>query len=329
MRERPSAAVSAAIGALVLFAVTGEARAHGADPAGVHLREAAGGAVTVRILGPGAAGAAIEAILPPGCLLLETARDTSSRDRSTVESRWQCDGPLAGRSLRITGLGAAGVPAVVRAELADGRVYREVATEGSPVVDIPLRAPWQRALLSYGKLGVSHLATGPDHLLFIAGLVLAARRLGRSLRALTAFTLGHSATLCAAALGFFSFPAPLAEVGIAASLCWMAASVARADPPPKGLSLTAFFMGLLHGLGFASALASAGLPQGDVAPALFGFNMGIEAGQAAVVCAMWLVRAAAVRLGVEGRPRGRVWAGHALGAVAAMWCIERVATLLS
>lgn len=316
MSARGAAACSL-LAACALLASDRPARAHAADPIGVTLREGAGGAVRVEVRSGSAAARAwpIDVVPPPGCALAEPAR-------------WACDGPLSGRSFRIDRLAEAGAPVVVRVELADGRTCLDVATPDHPVITIPERSPWRATLRAYLGLGVRHLAAGLDHLLFIAGLFLVARKLGRTVRALTAFTLGHSVTLCASVLGWLSFPAKLGELAIAASLVLLAVRVVRPARAARALSLVSFAMGLVHGLGFAAALSETGLRDVDVPVALLGFNLGIEAAQLALVVALvaawWIARG----LGLAERPRHRSFLGHALGATAAMWCIERLFALV-
>jgi hypothetical protein len=236
---------------------------------------------------------------------------------------------LPGRSFRIDGLAGAGAPVIVRVELADGRTCLDVATPDHPVIAIPLRSPRWATLRAYLGLGARHLAAGLDHLLFITGLLLVARGLGRTVRALTAFTLGHSVTLCASALGWLTFPARLGEQLTAASLVDHAVRVVRPARASRALALVCFAMGLVHGLGFAAALSETGLRDVDVPVALFGFNLGIEVTQIALVIALVTLAALARKLGLSERPRHRSFLGHALGATAAMWCIERLFALVA
>jgi len=178
------------------------------------------------------------------------------------------------------------------------------------------------------ELGVTIAGDRLDHLLFELGLVLLVSGGRRLLAAVTGFTLGHSATLSLAALGLVRVPQGLVEVGIAASLFWLATRLAREQPAgerlPDPWRMPALF-GLLHGLGFAGALAQAGLPDGEIPLALFAFNLGIEFGQLALVAALLALRAAL-------RPwsaRTPAWLArapaYAIGTTAAALVFERVA----
>ena len=146
-------------------------------------------------------------------------------------------------------------------------------------------------LRAYVGLGVEHILFGIDHLLFVLCLLLLVRRLRQLLATITAFTLAHSITLAAATLGFIRVPTAPVEATIALSIVFLASELVR-DEGRRGVVaryypwLVAFSFGLLHGLGFAGALAEVGLPQGEIPLALFAFNVGVELGQLAFVTAV-------------------------------------------
>lgn len=133
-------------------------------------------------------------------------------------------------------------------------------------------------------LGIEHILTGYDHLLFLAALLLCSPGLGSLLKIVTAFTLAHSVTLTAAALGWVVLPGRLVESAIALSIAFVAAENlwmrGRADARRW---LIALGFGLVHGFGFAAMLQELGLPADGVAWPLLLFNLGVEAGQAAAV----------------------------------------------
>jgi hypothetical protein len=175
---------------------------------------------------------------------------------------------------------------------------------------------------SFVVLGVEHILTGYDHLLFLAALLLRGGRLGSLLKIITAFTVAHSLTLALAVSGLVVLPGRLIEPLIAASIVWVAAEnlLVRKGPPHRWR--VAFVFGLVHGFGFASILAPLSLPAGGLAWALFGFNLGVEAGQALVVVALLPVLA-----WMRGKPWERVVVSTASIAVAVMglvWLVERL-----
>ncbi len=140
----------------------------------------------------------------------------------------------------------------------------------------------------YAVLGVEHILTGYDHLAFLlALLVLAATRprregIAQVLAVVTAFTVAHSITLALAVTGVVRLPSRVVESAIAASIAWVALeNVLR--PTVRARWPVTFAFGLVHGLGFASALAETGLPSRGTALALVSFNVGVEVGQLAVV----------------------------------------------
>ena len=186
--------------------------------------------------------------------------------------------------------------AVVRVVFADGRVAEGIIARDRPTFVVPdAPRPWD-ILAAYVRLGVGHILAGPDHLLFVFGLVLLAGATRRLLATVTAFTLGHSVTLTAAALGLVAVPVDPIEVAIAASVFVLAVELARDPGRASAIRrrpwVMAFAFGLLHGFGFAGALAEAGLPGDEIPLALLGFNLGIEAGQVAFVACVLAAGAA-------------------------------------
>jgi hypothetical protein len=192
--------------------------------------------------------------------------------------------------------------------------------------------------LDYGQEGVWHIWVGYDHILFLLSLLLPAVLLWQAprwqpvasfraawvdvLKIVTAFTVAHSITLSLATLGVVSLPSRLVEASIAASV--VLAALNNVWPLFHGRRwMVAFCFGLIHGFGFASVLVDLGLPQGTLALALVGFNLGVETGQLAIVAvflplAFWLRRTAFYR-------RGVLVAGSLLIAlIAGTWLAERV-----
>lgn len=195
---------------------------------------------------------------------------------------------------------------------------------------------WQQ-LLDYGREGVWHIWIGFDHILFLLSLLLpavgfwAARRwapvqhFGQAfwdvLRIVTAFTVAHSITLSLAALGLISLPSRLVESCIAASV--VLAALNNVWPLfHERRWMVAFGFGLIHGFGFASVLADLGLPQGALALALLGFNLGVEVGQLAIVAA-FLPVAYALRRTLFYRRAVLLGGSLLIAAVAAAWFAER------
>jgi hydrogenase/urease accessory protein HupE len=180
-----------------------------------------------------------------------------------------------------------------------------VLTRESPEAEVDLGVAAPTGRLAFVRMGLEHILSGWDHLLFLAALLLRGGTLLTLLKIITAFTLAHSVTLVLATLGLVSVPARLVEPAVAASIVWVALENFRARETPSHRWVVSFVFGLVHGLAFATALQELSLPPGRLAWALVGFNVGVEAGQAlALVVAfpvlLWLRRAswgaAAVRV---------------------------------
>jgi hypothetical protein len=328
------------------------AAAHNLAPAYLELRELASGEVAVTWKQ--------SAVIPRGVRLeprlpCPDAGEPAARvDDEAVVLAWRiaCGGALVGREIAVDGLAGSGVDTVVRIALADGREVRAILSERTPVLVVPARESRARVFASYARLGAQHLASGLDHVLFVAGLALLLGATRRLVVAITAFTLGHSATLALAALGVVAPPQALVELAIAATIVALGVALARAgnkgvrplgfrrsEPPPaSGIArrpaLLPFAFGLLHGLGFAGALAELGLPQHAIPRALFAFNLGIEAGQLIVVALLFVAlivlrRAFATRAESPRVQRlARELPATAIGALGVFLCLDRAAALL-
>lgn len=143
--------------------------------------------------------------------------------------------------------------------------------------------PAATSTASFFSLGVEHIATGYDHLLFLLALILCGGNLKSLIKIITAFTLAHSITLGAAALGWISLPSALVEAVIALSIAYVAFENLF---PRYALSrrwTISFLFGLVHGFGFSSVLQDIGLPTDNLLWALLNFNLGVEAGQLVAV----------------------------------------------
>ena len=183
--------------------------------------------------------------------------------------------------------------------------------------------------LDYGREGVWHIWIGFDHVLFLLSLLLPAVLLAPRfapafwdvLRVVTAFTVAHSITLALAALSVISLPSRLVESAIALSV--ILAALNNVWPVvQRGRWLVAFFFGLIHGFGFASVLSELGLPQDTLLLALVGFNLGVEAGQLAIV-AVFLPLAFLLRDTWAYRRVVAVGGSAAIALIAAGWLVER------
>jgi hydrogenase/urease accessory protein HupE len=175
--------------------------------------------------------------------------------------------------------------------------------------------------------GIEHIIIGPDHVLFLVGLLLLGGSLGRLAAIVTAFTIGHSVTLSLAALDIVTPPARLIEPAIALSIVFVGADnllVRKATAPRDIRAFVAGVFGLVHGFGFASVLKEFGLPASALGWSLFSFNLGVEIGQLAIVAAVASI------LTTIRRRNAMLWerlavAGSVLVILAGgYWFVERV-----
>jgi hydrogenase/urease accessory protein HupE len=304
---------------------------HPLDPALLELREQHAAPTEVRFRAP--LPSSLRPLLPERCVPLSAPVITTTM-RSALQ-RWQVDcgaDSLVGERIGVEGLRVRQTDAVVRIALRGGGLAQAVLRPDEPFITIPQRAGVGAVLRDYLRLGLTHILTGPDHLLFVLGLVLLVPNRRRLLWTITAFTLGHSATLSLAVLGFVHVPPAPIEVLIAVSIVVVAVELRRAvsghardGAMPVGMALS---FGFLHGLGFAGALAQVELPEGEIPPALFAFNIGIEVGQLLCVAVALAAIAALHVLPVPWPAAVRFVPAYAIGSLAAFWVLERLAAIL-
>lgn len=296
--------------ALLLFARAGWC--HDATPGSLGLEETAPGRFLVRWSAPVMArgeAARVDPEFPEHCALLEGTIDCGSAGLT---------------SLDFAGLEGSLHRVVVRVVWQGGREQTAVASWERPRLEFHDGTNTAQTIREFAKLGVEHILGGVDHLLFVLALVLLVRDGKRLFATVTAFTVAHSITLAASVLGFARAPAAPVEAVIALSILLVAVECAKpGDSWSRRVPwAVAFGFGLLHGFGFAGALAEVGLPPHQVSLALGAFNGGVELGQLLVVAPAWF----ALRfLGRSPRAAAaeRVLV-YAIGAAAACWSIERV-----
>ncbi len=196
---------------------------------------------------------------------------------------------LAGETIDIDGLANSTATTLVRIQQDEGGTILKVLTAPKSSFRVPAVPTHWDTFIDYGALGLHHLLIGMDHVLLIISLTLLVGIHRYLLVVITSFTIGHSATLSAALLGYVHFPQNLAEILIALTLVITFGQLLASERhtfTKNSITLLAGGVGLLHGLGFAGALRETGLPANDIPIALLGFNLGIEVGQLALVCLM-------------------------------------------
>jgi hydrogenase/urease accessory protein HupE len=317
--------------ALVLLAA-GAAHADVFRPAYLEIRPA--GAETYELLWkvPAVGGdrrLALYVRLPPGASDVTEPSEAFVGAAHIERRRIHQPGGLEGQTIGIDGLAGSGAEVLARIVRTDGtaQVIRLMPSRTSFVVQAA--AGKLEVARTYVLLGIEHILLGVDHLLFVLALLIIVRGGKRILVTVTAFTVAHSITLVAATLGWLAMPGPPVEATIALSIAFLAREIAMSWRGHASLTermpwLVAFVFGLLHGLGFAGALAQIGLPPNSIPVALLCFNVGVEVGQLLFVGVMlglaWSARAWLTRW----RPTMRWVPPYAIGGVASFWIIERV-----
>lgn len=240
-----------------------------------------------------------------------------------------CSASLAGQKIGLRGLDATFTDALVRIAPLGRPVQAARLTPTEPLAEVATRPAPAQVAETYFVLGVEHILAGYDHLLFVVSLVLLIVGGWQVAKAVTAFTVAHSITLIATSLHLISAPRQPVEICIALSIVFLAAEIVKTKPDEPRLSqripwAVAFAFGLLHGFGFAGALAEIGLPEGEVPMALLTFNLGVEAGQLVIVGAGLLFLALMRRFIPAKLPKARVSLSYGIGSIAAFWLIERL-----
>lgn len=319
---------------LLVWSCAGLAGAHEARPAYLEINETASARYDVIWRTPVLSGMHLPVVLK----LPDAARNVINSAKheladSLVERRViEIPGGLADQRVEFPGLQGTITDILVRVQLRDGTQTTTLVRPSQPWVEIAARTGPFAVADAYLLHGIAHILFGYDHLLFVLALLLIVRNLRVLVWTITAFTLAHSITLALATLGYVHVPGPPVEATIALSILLLACEIVRIRRGQPSLTrrwpwVVAFTFGLLHGFGFAGALAEIGLPKSDIPLALFAFNVGVELGQlvfiAGVLGAMALARRVPLPTVILRHAYPAVTFG--IGTLAAFWFIERVA----
>ncbi len=280
-------------------------------------------------------GSDLQPDIPQRCT--QVREMTAREEGDSLYREWAIDcgdTGIVGAAVGFSGLGPAKIDGLVRVQLANGHTVRGVVRPTAPTLTITKAQGRFDVFVSYVRLGFEHILSGLDHLLFVFGLLLLVDNRRLLIQTITSFTFGHSVTLSLAALGVVSYPTRPIELVIALSVFFLAVELSRGGKGRHSMMrrwpwAVAMGFGLLHGLGFAGALAQVGLPAHEIPLALFSFNVGIELGQLLFVAVVFVARALSRPL-TNNLPR---WAEmiplYVMGSLAAFWCFERLAEVLA
>ena len=298
--------------ALAILVVSITAEAHGVRSAFLNVTAQDANHAVVVLNSP-TPSSGIEFAVPPNCTL-------------TDGNLLACPNGIRGTALGVRGMGPIISETSVVVSLEDGTTLSHLLTPSSPSWTIPSSESAWAVSRQYVRIGIEHILGGADHVLFLLGLVLVVRRVRSVLIAETAFTISHTISFSATALGIVRLPSIAAEACIALSLVLVALDIgrpqARLHRKPLAAAGIAFAFGLVHGLGFAGALREVGLPENAILPALAGFAGGIEIGQISFLAAVLAI----VHFVSKTRMR-RVFdlsAAYAIGAVGCFWLFQRL-----
>jgi len=240
--------------------------------------------------------------------------------------------------ITITNLGVNMSAVLLKIIPMNGPARSYTITTTSPVVSIlaagtPTLQSWIELARTYVNYGIDHILLGADHLLFVLVLIWIVRGGWRLAKTITAFTLGHSVSLAAAAFGLIGIPERPLNACIALSIVFVGVEIVKQQRGEVGLTArypwaVAGAFGLVHGIGFASALAGLGLEHRLLPGALLFFNIGVEIGQLAFVLLVLALMWAHRRLNAVLPRWGELLPAYALGSVAMFWFIGRLVRVL-
>ena len=231
----------------------------------------------------------------------------------------QCSDSIKGKDIFIKGLSILN-DALVTIKFLDGERYEGLIS----VKDSKLTIPQELQVFptGYFMLGVEHLIGGPDHLLFVFGLLFIVFGWQNLIKTITAFTLAHSITLGLSVLEIVSLPSVTIEALIALTIIYLALEIKDERNNKSTPWLMAFGFGLLHGFGFAGALSEIGIANEQLLLSLLFFNIGIEIGQLIMIplflISIWLLQKVKFNFSVTKL------SSYAIGGMGSFWLIERV-----
>jgi len=323
----------------LLFTLVSGLSAHEVRPAYLELRQTGPETYDAlwKVPGHGDLRLGLYVELPATCTNVAEPRGTVANNAYTERWTVNCPGGLSGGKIQIAGLSATAVDVLVRLERLDGTTQVTRLTPSSPSFVVATAADAVGVARTYTVLGIEHILSGIDHLLFVLALIIITRGGWKLVKTVTAFTVSHSITLTLATLGYVHIPQRPVEAVIALSIVFVAAEILRGRQGHVGITarapwIVALIFGLMHGLGFASGLKDAGLPDGHIPTALLFFSIGVETGHFLFIGFVLALTAVMLRAVSELTPINQQRSAilqlvppYAIGTVAMFWVIQRIA----
>jgi hypothetical protein len=261
----------------------------------------------------------VRPVFPAGTRTLTEPVSSFASNAAVLRWKVTADGGLTGKVIKFPGLAETRIDVLVRLERSDGTEQLGRVLAVDPRFTVTASPGPFEVVQTYTLLGIGHILLGFDHLLFVLALLL----------------LVQGARRLIATLGLLYVPGPPVEAMIALSIVFVASEIVHGRQGRPGLTqrypwIVAFAFGLLHGLGFAGALAEVGLPQASIPLALLFFNVGVEIGQLLFIAGVLLLLALGRRILVlAGSRELPEWLmripPYAIGGMASYWVFERVA----
>jgi hydrogenase/urease accessory protein HupE len=270
---------------------------------------------------------------PDGTEALTRVRSTFSRGVTVQLWRIRVPRGLDGQAVIFSHLSETRIDVLARLVRLDGSVQLDRILPVSPRFVATPSPGSLEVVKTYTVLGIEHILTGFDHLLYVLGMLILVGGWRRIVLTMTAFTATHSLTLTAAALGWVHVPQPPVEACIALSILFVAREIVQVHRGRPSITarwpwVVSFAFGLMHGFGFAGAIAEIGLPQSSIPIALLFFNVGVEIGQLIFVASVLALFAVGWRAAQRLRLPQPTWlwriAPYAIGGLASFWLVERV-----
>ena len=277
-----------------------------------------------------AAQGQLQPVFPSQCQLQEVKQALAEGTGRSLRFKLNCSEHLVGQTIGVKGMNKRGSGVLLRIKFNDGRLIHQMLDQQNNFLVVPSKQNLFEVVARYIKLGVDHLMTGVDHILFVITLALLVGWNRQLFWTITFFTIGHSITLSTTALSNISLPSYFVEAMIALSICWAATDALK--PNQQGIIrsrpwLMSGSFGLLHGMGFAGALAEIGLPQQAIFPALAAFNIGIEIGQLLVVGLLFLALYLCSFMQLKISSTVKRVGFYIIGIIGSIWFWQRMLTL--
>ena len=323
--------IRAIVCVVVFMLLAGPVWAHEMRPAYLEIKEIASANYSVLWKVPmrGDMRLQLDPQFPANCE--EAVPPTARSAGGALITRWmlRCEPDLTDQRVHIAGLENTLTDVLARVQYLGGAEQTTRITPNAPAFTVTGSPSGLEMAATYLWLGIEHILLGVDHLLFVFALLIIVNGIGRLIWTITAFTVAHSVTLAAATLGFVQVPQQPVEAIIALSILFLATEIVHSRRGRPGYVerwpwVVAFIFGLLHGFGFAGALAEVGLPQHAIPFALVFFNIGVELGQLAFVAVVltsgWLIH----RVRTFPLRSAELLTSYFIGGIAAYWTIDRV-----